>query len=49
MPGNDKCLKKIKVSQGTENDEGCYLRQDGQGKPLLLMRQLNRDLKEVRE
>ena len=37
MPGNDKCQKKIKVAKGTESDRGCYLVEDGQGKPLLLM------------
>lgn len=36
MSGSDKCQKKIKGAKGTENDGGCYLRQDGQGKPLLI-------------
>lgn len=47
--GSDKCQKKIKGAKGTENDGGCYLRQDGQGKPLLIRWHWSRDPKEVRE
>lgn len=49
MSGSDKCQKKIKGTKATENDGRCYLRQDGQGKPLLIRRHLSRDPQEVRE
>lgn len=40
--------RKIEGAKGTE-DDGCYFRQDGQGKPLSIRWHLNIDLKEGRE
>lgn len=51
MSGCDKWQKNnwgAEQANGTEDEGGCYFRQDRQGKPLSLRWHLNKDLKEVR-